>query len=297
MLADFVEDWLELHRLAGQTKDPKRHPEWTAAFATALRSEVTAFAAEVAFRGARDRGELSFATLLAAPWTMASAATAGLYGAARPAASTGFARVELDPAQRAGVLTSGAFLAAHAGASESLPVVRGATIRQHLLCQEMQVPPGVMVTSPAPDPRLSTRQRFTQHSQDPACAGCHALVDPIGFGLESYDAVGRWRSVEGAGIRIDASGELRAAGDADGPFTGGVELGRRLGGSRTAAGCFARQMFSYLGARPYDESADACALGFVERRLVEARGDILELVVAIAVSDPFLYRRVPERGP
>jgi hypothetical protein len=291
LIAQFIEDWLELFRMTGQTKDAQKFPEWNAALAQAIKTEITTFATEVAFRG-----DKSFATLMSAPFTMANNATAGLYNAPRPAANAGFVKVELNPSQRAGVLTSSAFLTAHAGTQEGLLVVRGAAVRRNFLCQEIELPPGLMVTSPAPDPNLTARERFKEHSSEVECAGCHSLMDPIGFGLEGYDALGRIRTKEPNGADVDVSGSLDRAGDASGPFAGGVELSQKLAASNTGRDCLARQLFSFMAARPFSEQADRCALHFIEKRFAESQGDLQELVVAIAVSDTFLYRRMPERG-
>jgi len=289
LFAQFVEDWLQLYRGEGKAKDAKAYPEWNAALNTALRTELVSFVGEVAFRG---DGLMS--TLFSAPWTMANSSTAKVYSKSAPGAT--FGKVELDPAQRAGILTSGAFLSTFAGSVESLPVLRGITVRRQILCNELELPPNAMVTSPVPDPNVSVRQQFEQHSSNPACAACHAYIDPIGFGLENYDAIGRWRVTEGNNIPINAKGELVEAGDASGAFEGGAELGAKLAKSTTARECFSRQMFSFLNAQHFDEEADHCGLAYVGKRFADSGGDLRELLVAIVTSDPFLYRLIPERG-
>ena len=84
-------------------------------------------------------------------------------------------------------------------------------MRERILCQEMPSPPATVdVTPPKPNPLLTTRERFAQHEKDPYCAGCHRLMDPIGLGFESYDAIGRFRTKEGS-LNIDASSALKRA--------------------------------------------------------------------------------------
>jgi hypothetical protein len=285
VLGPFLEDWLELYRLDSQTKDPTRFPEWSDALAAAMRSEVSQTATELAFRG-----EGSLGSLLAGNRTMANAALAQIYGSDTSMGET-FAKVSLNESQRAGLLTSAAFLASHAGSQESFPVARGAFVRRHMLCQDIVIPANIVIEPPAVDPNVRGRERFNQHRDDPTCAGCHAMMDPIGFGMEGYDALGRFRTTEGNNLIVDTSGELVNAGDISGAFNGGPELAKRLASSGAVQGCFARQFFSYAIARTYGDE-DACAIAFIENKFLEAKGDLKELLVALSLSDNFLYRRV-----
>lgn len=282
----FVEDWFHLQRIDGLSKNPQAFPMWNDALRADMKREAAAFANHVVFEG---DGTLS--TLLSAPFTLANRRLAELYGAS--GAGDAFTRVALDPTQRAGLLTSTAFLAAHAGSNESLPVVRGAFVRTHLLCQHLTVPEGLVFELPPADPNVRGRERFAQHRDSPACSGCHALMDPIGFGLENYDAIGRYRTHEGNDLPIDASGELADAGEISGPFVGGVELAQRLARSRQVEACAAEQLLSYALARPAG-AGDACALRSALHSLRGAGGDLRELLVGVATSDAFSHRRMPE---
>ena len=98
-------------------------------------------------------------------------------------------------------------LAAHSKAEESFPILRGKFVRVGLLCQSLPPPPKVVPKAPEPAATSTSRERFAQHSSDPACAGCHKLIDPLGFGLENYDAIGRYRENEN-GKPVDASGVI-----------------------------------------------------------------------------------------
>src|SRR4029078_1276246 len=121
---------------------------------------------------------------------------------------TGFQRVDLDPTRAAGVLTQGSFLAEHAKADQTSPWLRGNFVPATLLCDPPPPPPpDIVVMPPTVDPRLSTRQRFAQHTADQRCASRHAEMDPSGFAFEHYDAAGRWRDIDG-GQPVDASGML-----------------------------------------------------------------------------------------
>src|SRR6185369_3193328 len=93
----------------------------------------------------------------------------------------------------------------------------------------------------------TVREFFTAIEQQPACGGCHKSLDGIGFGLENYDSVGRWRTTD-MGKAVDASGTLTGT-DVDGPFNGGIELAKRIAGSKQVAACIAKQAFRYAAGR------------------------------------------------
>lgn len=122
----------------------------------------------------------------------------------------GFAYVEFsEDNQRSGVLTQASFLSMHAHAIHSSATLRGKAVRTVLLCQDIPIPPVSVDTSiPEPSPEQQTlRERVAQHLTDPTCAGCHKLTDPIGLGLENFDAIGSWRTLD-HGAEIDPRGEL-----------------------------------------------------------------------------------------
>lgn len=220
-LSSFHLQWLGLDGLLDIDKDPALFPDFTPALQGAMRDEATGFADFVIRRG---DGRLQ--TLLSAPFTVAGTDLLKLYGATAAPAADG--TVQLDPTQRAGLLTQAAFLSAHSHANQTSPVHRGLSVRKNLLCTNLPDPPAnVNNTPPEPDPNATTRQRFEQHRADPSCAGCHQLLDPIGVGFENYDAIGRYRTSEND-LPIDARGELVSAGNASGAFTGAVEHGAAL---------------------------------------------------------------------
>src|SRR5262249_47462495 len=96
---------------------------------------------------------------------------------------------------------------------------------------------------PKLDPNLTTRQRFAQHATDPACSGCHMLMDPIGLGMESFDGVGLYRTTDG-NQTIDASGQINSA-DVAGPFVGVVDLAKKLSQSQDVRACLTKQWFRF----------------------------------------------------
>lgn len=283
-VAEFYRQWLGLGALEGLGKDRSLYPEFDESLRGAMRAETAAFVEHVLWTGDRKLG-----TLLTAPIGFVSGPLAALYGV-DGAADASLQRVSLDPQQRAGVLTQAAVLAVHALPNQSSPVARGKFVRERLLCQEPpSVPPELNVTPPEVDPASSTRERFAEHTANAACASCHELMDPIGFGFEHYDAVGRFRDSDG-GRAVDSRGFIVHSDDLDGPFANARELAEKLAGSRQVSDCVAGQWFRYAFGR-FEAGADACSLQQIRQAFSASGGDLLELLVALTQSETFLYRR------
>jgi hypothetical protein len=282
----FHEDWLHLYRLATVPKDPALYPLWDADLEQGMRDEQALFVGEVVWMGG---GRLD--DLLTDPAGWVDPTLAGLFGL--PAGGAGWRRVEHDGAQRGGVLTRPAFLAAHSYAASSSPVRRGAWVLEELLCQDLSPPPGINTTLPEESVDAPTiRERLAIHREDPACAGCHDAMDPIGFSFEHYDAIGAWRTSWESGIPVDATGSLT---DPAGSFDGAVELTELLVRSDRVKACYARRWFEY-GIGRSAEPEDACSLDQLARRFVEADGDIRSLLIDVTLTDAFLRREAIDEG-
>src|SRR5262249_38642677 len=152
------------------------------------------------------------ATLLTAPYSLMNAELRAFYGLGAPEGGEGapgeLEVVPLDPAQRAGFLTHASLLSVLAKPNQSSPVHRGKFVRERLLCPTVSPPPpDVDIQPPEVRPGIPTRRQFEQHAQDPVCASCHELMDPIGFAFERYDGIGLYREVD-QGVPVDASGEI-----------------------------------------------------------------------------------------
>src|SRR4051794_26047002 len=233
LFVHFASEWWEIEPLATMDKDESLYPAWTDATPAALTEETRRFLADAWKTGP------TLASLLTAPVTFADASLAAYYGLPAPSGD-GYQRVALDPARAAGMLTQGSFLAVHAKANQTSPVLRGKFVRAQLLCTPPPPPPpSIVVSPPVVDPRLPTRQRFAQHTADAFCASCHTLMDPIGFAFESYDPIGRWRNTD-ADVPVDATGALTGT-DVDGPLDGVPSLAAKLAGSAEVGTCAATQ--------------------------------------------------------
>jgi len=285
----FVNEWWELETLPSVQKDQSLYRTWTKATSGELALETRAFL-DAAWGSTPSLG-----TLLGAPVTYLDRTLASFYGLA-PVTSDGFVKVALDPTRAAGLLTQGSFLAVHAKANQTSPVHRGKFVREKLLCDPPQPPPpDIVVRPPTVDPRLSTRERFAAHTADERCAGCHAMMDPIGFLFENYDAVGRFRDVDG-GKPVDASGYLDGT-DIDGELDGVPALAKRLLASEQVRECVARQWFRYAFGRDATTSADTCTVGALASELARTQGDLRAVMRATVEQELFRSQRPEEVTP
>lgn len=279
---DFHRQWLDYERIANVGKDLALFPTWSPALRDLMREETARFVDSVIFDEGGDLG-----ALLTASHTFVNPELATFYGVPVPQ-SGDFERVDLDPSQRAGLLTMGSLLTINAHSNQTSPVHRGKLVREVFLCDVMPPPPAnVMITVPAPDPNSTARDRFAQHSADPACKGCHVLMDPIGFGFENYDGVGKWRTEE-AGKPIDATGILTQS-DIDGEFDGVVELAHKLTGSEKAQTCYTKQWFRYAYGRG-ETQQDDCTMEAINAEFQSSGANIKQLLLNLTQTDAFMYR-------
>jgi hypothetical protein len=140
------------------------------------------------------------------------------------------------------------------------------------------------------DADATTRERFAAHTESDSCRTCHELIDPIGFGFENYDAVGRYRATEN-GSPIDATGTIIGTDDMDGDFDGAVALAHSLANSEQVHQCFVRQWFRFGHGRS-EKPEDVCTLDALFADFEAADLDIRELLVAFTQTDAFLYRPI-----
>jgi hypothetical protein len=281
----FYRQWLGIAKIDRLTKSTELFPEWTDELKAAARLETERFIDHVVWEG---DGRLQ--TLLTAPFSFVDEQLAAVYGVSGVSGSE-LQRVDLDPAERAGILSHVSVLATNAHSEQTSPVHRGKFVRERLFCHELpSPPPEVDVTPPKADPTLTTRERYARHSSDAYCAGCHRLMDPIGLGFEGYDAVGRVRSEEN-GLAIDDTGEIVDTADSNGSFEGLIELAERLGESEEVMQCVARHWFGYAVGRGTNFPEDACSIETVGREFAATGGNLREILDAVVASDGFRHRR------
>lgn len=279
MLDRFFGNLLDLDRLATAPKDPGTYPDFGADVRDAMRAETIEFADRV-FRGSGTLTEL-----LTADWSVSNGVLTKFYGYAGGATGTSFEKMSLD-GDRGGLLTHGSVLATHAIPNGSSPVHRGKLVRERFLCQTLSPPPpGLNVQLPPFDPTKTTRERFAAHSKVEPCNGCHRLMDPIGFGFEGFDGVGKMRSEE-AGKPIDVSGQIVGSQSTDGSFVGVRDLEKKLAASAEVQSCFALQWWRY--ARGGDSAA--CSVQPVAKDFIAGGTKIGDLIVGIVRAEGFRRR-------
>jgi hypothetical protein len=290
-ILSFHRQWLDLDKVLTTNKDAATYPTWNDQLRRSIRTEADKMIEEVVFSG-----DATLRSLLTTTTTRVDAPLAALYGI--PAPASDWDLVELPGEQRAGLVTQAAFLASRGHAVNPSPVLRGVWVLERLLC-EAPPPPMAGISTDPPDAEdepapTTNRQRYSQHTFDPVCQGCHAGIDGIGFGLESYDSIGAFRTTD-SGLPVDNSGSLEAT-SLGGTFAGGPELAALLGDSDIVRACAVRHWLDYAHGRK-QERADTAQFDDVDAAFESAGGDIKELLVALVTSEAFRTRPALEVTP
>jgi hypothetical protein len=294
-----VKEWLGVDRILETGKDTTVYRVFTDDFRQALSQETTEFVSEIITNEGADLG-----MLLGADWSMVNAKLASdeaydLDGF--PANAQGFVRLSLDSGpgtgMRRGILNQGAFLAVHAHASESAPILRGAALLRHIACADLGPVPDLSGVKPPdpPNPSATTRQRYDVHAASAKCAGCHAPIDALGFSFEHFDGAGIYRLKEAA-LDVDSQTTVPELGiGVSGDFADSGELALALAASPEVRACFARHLFrhaSTLSSEAVRPSEDSFVSEWSANPEAEA-GHMIESIVAYATSPLFAHRRAP----
>lgn len=280
-LRNFHRQWLQLPVLEHVTRDTAVYPRWSPTLAAAMRDSTLALVDAFAWDPATD-----FRDVLVADFGFVDPELAALYGVT---ATSG--RVDWSPTDRRGGLLTEASILTLTGKNESgLPIFRGKFVREVLLCEALPPPPADVPAIPEPQAGESDRERLERHRSDPACNGCHALLDPLGFGLAEYDAIGARRDSDSSGAPIDSRGALDAAGTQT--FDGPHELAALLRDDPRTTACIVGQLHRYATGRR-ETDADACTLDALQQTFDDG-GSLVELVIAIVRSDAFRHRPLEE---
>ena len=274
---NFAAQWLPIRALDDVFKDAHKFPEFDEPLRAAMREEMTRFFAGFV---ADDR---DLRELLTASDSAVNAQLAVLYELEGEFGDA-LEPVDLDPLPRRGILTQAGTMAALAHPFTTSPTRRGAWVLAQLLCQPPPPPPPG-VDTPLLAEGDSKRERLAAHAADPACAGCHVAMDPIGLGFEHYDAIGRWRGSE-LGELIDASGSL-PSGEA---FLDAIELTAMLAEDPAFPRCVLEKAMTYALGREVGPE-DAPALDELAATLAERGHGTAELFVLVATSDLFRGER------
>ncbi len=284
LISNFVEQWLYLRNLESITPDARIFPDFDDNLRQAFRQETELFVQHVI------RSDCSVTELLNANYTFLNERLAKHYGVPHVYGSH-FRRVDMgENRQRGGLLRHGSILTVTSYATRTSPVIRGHWVLKNLIGAPPAPPPADVpaLKDNTVAASLSVRDRLAEHRANQACAGCHNLMDPVGFAMENYDAVGRWRDREGE-LPIDATGFL-----ADGqPFTGVSGLEQQIvSRPELFVGTMTEKLLTFALGRGV-EYQDAPAIRRIVRRAERDGFCFSSIILGIVSSDPFQMRTAP----
>jgi hypothetical protein len=286
----FGAQWLGLGSLESKTFDTDKFPQMNSAMRSAMYEEARLFFESIV------RENRNVASFVDCDYTFLNGTVAALYGLDKKVTGSRWRKVKLTDANRGGILGMPGILAVTSFPDRSSPVKRGVWVLEQVLGEHVPPPPPDVPALEKQDKQtiatLTLRQRTELHQKDPACANCHKVLDPIGFGLENFDAIGRWRDKDDSGGAIDAAGELPGGKR----FSSPKEL-KAIIASRTndLARNLTEKFLAYALCRQlegYDE--------IVVDRLIETIAKdgyrMQTLITEIVSSYPFTHRRVREQN-
>jgi hypothetical protein len=287
LVDNFAGQWLQLRNLQRVTPDNDLFPQFDDNLRQSFRREVEMLFASIMTE------DSSVLDLLTADYTFVDERLARHYGISNVYGSQ-FRRVQVPDEARKGLLGKGAMLLVTSNADRTSPVVRGKWILDNLLGMPPPSPPAnVPPLAPVADdgrPR-SMREQMTSHRASPTCASCHKLMDPIGFALENFDAVGRWRTSDQTGP-IDATGELL-----DGTHVDGVVQLREalLKRPEVFVGTMTEKLLTYAVNRGV-EATDMPTVRHIVRDMGRDDYRFSSLVIGIVKSPAFQMRSKATAG-
>lgn len=256
-----------------------------------LRRETDALVSRVVFER-----RTSWLDLFRSTETYANERLRDVYGLP-PKPGAGFEWVPYARADQAGILSHGALLSNGASGTDTSPTFRGKFVRERLLCHEMPAPPpDADANLPPADPTQCKPERYVAHQNNPSCASCHVLMDPIGHGLENYDPTGRYRQTEPnkPQCAITGKGEVKNLGS----FEGAAGLSRLLTEQSAALErCMLEGLYGYTVGRSALRPDDEPHLKALEQRLRSGNHDLRALMVSWAASDSARTRTIDEVTP
>jgi hypothetical protein len=277
LVDNWAAQWLQLRNLGRTKPDPARFPKVDDELLDAMRTETSLFIETII------KEDRSILDIIDAPFTFLNGPLARHYGI-KGVDGEEFRRVTLDGEQRSGVLTQGAILTVSSYPTRTSIPVRGKWVLENLLGAAPPPPPDNVpaLNESNVGTEVSLRQRLEQHRRDPSCSPCHNIMDPIGFGLENYDAVGAWRTMDGK-FPIEASGTLP-----DGQtFAGSKALkGIIKGRSEQFVRNVTEKLLTYSLGRGL-ERFDAPTVDAISQRVAANNYKFSTLVLEVVKSTPF----------
>lgn len=284
---NFAMQWLQLRNLQNIGFDRKRFPTFDGNMRRDFINETRQFVTYVI------REDRSILDLLDSDYTFVNENLAKHYGI-KEVEGRQFRKVSLNGSGRGGLVTQASVLAVTSNPTRTSPVKRGRWILEQILGTPPPPPPPNVPELMADEAELTgtLRQKMEQHRKDPSCANCHAKMDPLGFGLENFDAVGTWRTLDGKDP-IDSSGELPSGEKFNGPS----ELKKILLGRKNEfVQNLTEKMMIYALGRGLDTN-DQCSVEEISKRVEKDDYKFSRLVIEIVRSEPFQKRLTSKAKP
>lgn len=276
---NFAGQWLFTRALGDQDPDYSLFPDYDDELEAAMRAETRRF-----FQAFLTE-DVPMNQFLTADFTYANDRLAAFYGLPPVGSPTELVKVSLADSPRRGFLTQGSFLRVTSNPKRTSPVKRGKWVLDNLLCTPPRPPPpGVEGLPDGMTSAGSIRDRLEAHRANPICASCHRSMDALGFGLDHFDAIGKFRTAD-AGFPIDATGEL-----SDGTsFDGAVEMTQDLAANPGVYRCMVQKLYTYTGRSPFRIEAIEHIDALTERFI--SGGYLLRDLLLDIVTDPFFVSR------
>ncbi|WP_437769576.1 DUF1592 domain-containing protein [Sorangium sp. So ce281] len=276
----FAEEYMRLDRISTQAKDAALFPEYSPALQAAMVRDMRGTWEVLAFD---DRA--SALDLFSTTKVVVNSELAQVYGLDTAGLGSSAFEVRSLPADgpRVGILSKAGFLSQFANQKEGSPTLRGKFMRDALMCTPIPPPPGnvaLELPEPPADKPLTKRQRLEIHRTEPACAGCHSFMDPLGLPLESFDAIGRFRTTD-HGLPIDPSGEFDGV-----PVADARALGMTLSADASVAECLVRKYYMYAAGHE-ERKVDKRVLNALTASFEGSGYQLRELVLDVVTNDAF----------
>ncbi|MGE3310890.1 MAG: DUF1592 domain-containing protein [Limisphaerales bacterium] len=284
----FGAQWLGVGGLERQVFDPDAFPQMTPAMRKAMLEEVRLFFDSIV------RGNQNVVRFVDSDYTYLNEPLAGLYGLEGSIRGSKLRRVKLENRNRGGILGMPATLATTSFPNRTSPVRRGVWVLEQILGERIPPPPADVPELDNQDAKsiegLTLRQRNELHQKDPTCANCHRVLDPIGFGLENFDAIGRWRERDAAGGAIDAVGTLPSGESFSTPAQLKGVLARR---ETDLARNLTERLLAYALGRQL-EGHDEVVVDQLMARIAADKHRVRTIITEVITSYPFTHRRIDE---
>lgn len=282
----FGAQWLKLGNLQERTFDPEKFPQMTAALRTAMYDEARLFFESIV------RENRSVANFIDSDFTFLNENLASIYGLEKTVSGPEMRKVKLTNGNRGGILGMPGVLAATSFPNRTSPVNRGVWVLEQVLGDHVPPAPPNVPSLEKQDQKqvanLTLRERTELHRSEAVCANCHRLLDPIGFGLENFDAIGRWRDQDENGQAIDASGELPGGKH----FSNPQELKAIIAEQNTK---FSRnlveRLLAYALCRKL-EGYDEIVIDELMQKIAKDDYRMQTLITEVVTSYPFTHRRI-----